>query len=130
MTLDSKIVNHHILKNKTECKTENESQIWREVVNLNKKAFKDQGENKSLKFQGTIKSDGIGMSVIKQNTTTNRKTALPKIKNNTKAKNNVKNKNEESDDNTLSYIESLTPTELVKTKDKCVLIDPGRRDML
>ncbi|RCH99918.1 hypothetical protein CU097_014140 [Rhizopus azygosporus] len=93
MTLDSKIVNHHILKNKTELKTENKSQIWREVVNLNKKAFKDQDENKSLKFQGTIESDGI-------------------------------------DDDTPNYIESLTPAELAKTQGKCVLIDPGRRDLL
>lgn len=124
MTLDSMIVNHHILKSKTLFKAENKSQIWREVVNINNKAFKDQGENKLLKFQGTIESDGIGMSIIKQNTTTNRKAVLPKTKKNTR------NKNKESGDDTLSYIESLTPAELEKTKDKCVLIDPGRRDVL
>lgn len=71
-----------------------------------------------MKFQGTIETDGVCVSAIKQNTTTNRKPALPKTK------------NTESDNFTPRYIESLPQTELVETKVKCVLMDLGRQDLL
>ncbi|KAI9338897.1 hypothetical protein BD770DRAFT_400533, partial [Pilaira anomala] len=36
-------------------------------LNLSSKPFKDQGLNSSMKFRGTIMTDDIGISVIKQN---------------------------------------------------------------
>ncbi|KAI9338133.1 hypothetical protein BD770DRAFT_400863 [Pilaira anomala] len=41
--------------------------IWGKVLNLSSKPFKDQGLNSSMEFRGTIMTDGIGISVIKQN---------------------------------------------------------------
>ncbi|CEJ02539.1 hypothetical protein RMCBS344292_16540 [Rhizopus microsporus] len=73
--------------------------------------------NKSLCFQGTIETDGVGASIIKQNTTTNRKMTQPKTK------------HKESED-AARYIQNLTQEELNETKSKCVLMDPGRRDLL
>lgn len=117
MTLDFKIIHYNILKNKTALKMDNKFQTWGSVVNTNNKTFKDQGMNKSLCFQGTIETDGVGASIIKQNTTTNRKMAQPKTK------------HKESED-VARYIQNLTQEDLNETKSKCVLVDPGRRDLL
>ncbi|CEG77329.1 hypothetical protein RMATCC62417_12103 [Rhizopus microsporus] len=113
MTLDFKIIHYNVLKNKTALKMDNKFQTWGSVINTNNKAFKDQGMNKSLCFQGTIETDGVGASIIKQNTATNRKMTRPKTK------------HEESED-VARYMESLTQEELNETKSKCVLIDPER----
>lgn len=80
------------------------------MVNLRK--------DKSLLFQGTIETDGVGVSVLKQSATTNKKAPVPK----------ADEKNEEYV--VPKYIESLNPTDLAMTMEKCVLIDPGRRDLL
>lgn len=117
MTLGFKIIHYNILKSKTALKMDNKFQTWGSVVNTNNKAFKDQEMNKSLCFQGTIETDGAGVSIIKQNTTTNRKMAR------------LKTKHKESED-AARYIESLTQEELNETKSKCVFIDPGGRDQL
>ncbi|KAG1145576.1 hypothetical protein G6F37_008468 [Rhizopus arrhizus] len=52
-------------------------EAWSAVVDLNKKAFKHQGFQKSLRFQGTLETDGVGVSIIKQNTDTSRKPPKP-----------------------------------------------------
>ncbi|ORE02997.1 hypothetical protein BCV72DRAFT_316539 [Rhizopus microsporus var. microsporus] len=73
--------------------------------------------NISLCFQGTIETDGVDASIIKQNTTINRKMAQPKTK------------YKESED-VARYMESLAQEELNETKSKCVLMDSERRDLL
>ncbi|KAG1457056.1 hypothetical protein G6F55_006147 [Rhizopus delemar] len=117
MTLDSKIIHYHILKSKKNLKTGSKFETWGAVVDLNKKAFKHQGFQKSLRFQGTLETDGIGVSIIKQNTNTSRKSPKP----NTEKKVNG---------NQTEHIEGLGQADLKSTEGKCILIDPGRRDLM
>ncbi|KAG1586484.1 hypothetical protein G6F47_011202 [Rhizopus delemar] len=77
MTLDSKIIHYHILKSKKNLKTGSKFETWGAVVDLNKKAFKHQGFQKNLRFQGTLETDGVGVSIMKQNTDTSRKSPKP-----------------------------------------------------
>ncbi|KAI8098343.1 uncharacterized protein B0P05DRAFT_521553 [Gilbertella persicaria] len=116
ITLDSKIVHHHILKQKTSFKAEQKFEIWSNVVNLNKKSFKPQGLNKSLRFQGTIETDGICASVLKQNITTGKK--QPRMN------------NKKTDTIDEEYVENILPATLKENQGKYVLIDPGRRDLM
>ncbi|CEP15153.1 hypothetical protein [Parasitella parasitica] len=117
MTVDSKILNYHILKNKKVLKMDEKFNAWGRVVNLERKAFKSQGCKKTLHFQGTLETDGVGVSILKQNTDTNRKSVMPK-------------KPLEDIDDETKYIEKLEDAELKQTLGKCVLMDPGRRDLL
>ncbi|GAA5807290.1 hypothetical protein MFLAVUS_000647 [Mucor flavus] len=117
MTLDSKIIHHHILKKKSQLKAENKLDTWGAVVNLRNRAFKNQGFDKSVRFQGTLETDGVGISVIKQNMDTNRKTSK------------AKNRTQITVDQT-EYIEGISQSDLRKTEGNCVLIDPGRRDLM
>ncbi|KAG1038925.1 hypothetical protein G6F43_012612 [Rhizopus delemar] len=117
MTLDSKIIHYHILKSKKNPKTGSKFETWGAAVDLNKKAFKNQGFQKSLRFQGTLKRDGVGVSIIKQNIDTSRKS--PKT-----------NTEKKVDGNQTEHIEGLGQADLKSTEGKCVLIDPGRRDLM
>lgn len=93
-----------------------------QVVDLKKKDFKNQVPDKSLRFEGIIKTYGVGMSIVKQNTTTNRKTPTSK----TFIRKQAKTKKE--DDFEASHIEELDKGYLNKTIGRCVLIDLGCRD--
>ncbi|ORE08235.1 hypothetical protein BCV72DRAFT_303884 [Rhizopus microsporus var. microsporus] len=97
MTIDAKILNYHILKNK-KFAVGSKFDIWKSV--------------------GTIETDGVGVSIVKQNFDPARKGAS-------------------SDrwrmittDDSFVYAGNLSKSELLKTKDKCILIDPGRGDLL
>jgi hypothetical protein len=109
------ILNHLILKNKKRFTGDNNHNVWKQVVDLNQKEFKNQGEDRSMKFRGMIQTDGVSISILKQNfekgggTTT-----TDKVK----------------DDNEFQYIEKLSKDELKKTDKKCILIGPGSRDLL
>ncbi|KAI7876664.1 uncharacterized protein EV154DRAFT_429682, partial [Mucor mucedo] len=87
------------------------------IVNLQNKVFKKQGFDKSIRFQGTLETDGVGISVIKQNMDTNRKTS--------KAKNTTKVTVDQTE-----YIKKVSQSDLRRTGGSCVLIDPGRRDLM
>ncbi|KAG1054993.1 hypothetical protein G6F43_003024 [Rhizopus delemar] len=117
MTLDSKTIHYHILKSKKNSKTGSKFETWDAVVGLNKKAFKHQGFQKSLRFQGTLETDGVDVSIIKQNTNTSRKSP----KSNTEKK---------FDSNQTERIEGLGQVNLKSTEGKCILIDPERRDLM
>lgn len=121
MTLDAKIANFHVLKNKKLVKDKYET--WGQVVDLKKKAFKNQGVDKALCFQGTIETDGVGVSIIKQNTSTNRKGSTSKTITNQQS--GIKD-----DDLEATHIEKLSQSYLKETTGRCVLIDPGRRDLM
>lgn len=114
MTIDSKIVNFHILKNKKV--SSDKLDIWNQVVYLQKKALRRQG---TISFEGTIQTDGVGVSVIKQNFPTSRKQA-----------GNKRRKDIDTDENKVEYIEKLTSSQHAEIKGKCVLMDPNRRDLL
>ncbi|GAA5794846.1 hypothetical protein HPULCUR_000194 [Helicostylum pulchrum] len=98
MTLDSKIIHHHILKNKTLPTAGSKLETWGKVIYLNKKTFKHQEFNKTVQFQGTLETDDVGVSKV--------------------------------DDDQTKYIEELTQPLLKSSEGKCVLIDPGRRDIM
>ncbi|KAG1325236.1 hypothetical protein G6F63_012245 [Rhizopus arrhizus] len=117
MTLDSKIIYYHVLKSKKNPKTGSKFETWGAIVDLNKNVFKHQGFQKSLRFQGTLETDGVDVSIIKQITDTSRKSPKPNIK-------------KKVDGNQTEHIEGLGQADLKSTKGKCVLIDPGRRDLM
>ncbi|KAG1262298.1 hypothetical protein G6F65_014706 [Rhizopus arrhizus] len=112
-----KIIYYHVLKNKKNTNTGSKFETWGAVVDLNKKAFKHQGFKKSLRFQGTLETDGVGVSMVKQNTDTSRKSPKP-------------NTEKKVDGNQTEHIEGLGQADLKSTEGKCVLIDPGRRDLM
>ncbi|KAG1054613.1 hypothetical protein G6F43_003387 [Rhizopus delemar] len=100
MTLNSKITHSHILKSKKNIKTGSRFETWGAV-----------------QFQGTLETDGVGVSIIKQNTDTSRKSPKP-------------NTEKKVDDNQTEHIEGLGQADLKSIEGKCVLIDPGRRDLM
>ncbi|KAI9356038.1 hypothetical protein BD770DRAFT_458312 [Pilaira anomala] len=116
ITIDTKILNNHILKNTNQGKLDKQ-RLWDQVINMSTKAVKPQGKAKSIQFRGTIMTDGIAVSVIKQNEDTSKgncsKSTLSKTV-----------------DENIDYLEKLSLQEHVSTVGKCVLIDPGRRDLL
>ncbi|KAG2236350.1 hypothetical protein INT48_008332 [Thamnidium elegans] len=115
MTIDTMILNNQILKDSKRSKLD-KSSIWGKVINISNEALKDQGPNKSIKFRGTMITDGVGVSIVKQNFETSKSsTSGPK--------NNVVKED-------FQYIKEISKEELLATKGKTVLIDPGRRDLL
>ena len=52
------------------------TKTWSQVVDLKKKAFKDQGIDKFLHFEETIETDRVGIFIIKQNVATTRKKSV------------------------------------------------------
>ncbi|KAI7885970.1 uncharacterized protein EV154DRAFT_427614, partial [Mucor mucedo] len=69
------------------------------------------------RFQGTIKTDGVGVSILKQNTNVGKKQS------------SMKNKMDVGDQ-VVDYIKKVSPKDLKKHKDDYVTIDPGRRYIL
>ncbi|KAK9693900.1 hypothetical protein K7432_013685 [Basidiobolus ranarum] len=63
MTIDTNILNYHILKNKNF--TGNKVDIWGSVVNPNFQALKSQNA-KTMKFEVAIETNGVGMSILKK----------------------------------------------------------------
>ncbi|KAI7900926.1 uncharacterized protein BX663DRAFT_537301 [Cokeromyces recurvatus] len=88
------------------------------IVNISCKALKDQGDAKSLKFRGMIHTDGVGVSILKQN----KETSKGGTRNTSKSL--------QTDKNEFQYIDKLNNKELQRTTIKCIFIDPGRRDVL
>jgi hypothetical protein len=67
ITIDTLILNHLILKDKKRFTGNNNNYVWNRVVDLNQNEFKNQGEDRSMKFRGTIQTDGVSISILKQN---------------------------------------------------------------
>ncbi|KAK9696035.1 hypothetical protein K7432_012670 [Basidiobolus ranarum] len=102
MTIDTKILNYDILRNKNF--TGNKVDIWSSVVNLNCEALKSQNA-KTMKFVGAI--DRVGMSMLKQNFSTARRGAL-----------SGRQKMKAVDDG-VPYIEKLSKDEILETTENC-----------
>lgn len=124
MTIDTKIVNYHILKRKG--MTEDKVTIWNHVVYKHKKPLK-QKEGNPMVFQGTIETDGIGVSVIKQNFENS--STRPGQKNKRVTAITKKPKDADQDDK-VKHINDLNKDELKSLGQQCVLIDPNRRDLM
>ncbi|EIE86467.1 hypothetical protein RO3G_11178 [Rhizopus delemar RA 99-880] len=117
MTIDTYILNAQILKNSIISHLDKEV-VWGAVLDVTSKAMKPQRERKVTKFRGTIYTDGVGVSVLKQNYDTKKKGGSSGGKPNSI----------EADE--FQYIEELGKEDLLAGVGKCVLIDPGRRDLL
>ncbi|KAG1140370.1 hypothetical protein G6F37_009660 [Rhizopus arrhizus] len=72
MASDTSILNTQILKNSIISHLDKEV-VWEAILDVTSKAMKPQGERKFIKFRGTIYTDGVGVSVLKQNYDTKRK---------------------------------------------------------
>ncbi|KAI9269752.1 hypothetical protein EDC94DRAFT_639391 [Helicostylum pulchrum] len=113
--MEHKIVYHSILKGNAIPKEGSKFEIWGKAVSIKKKAFKHQGFQKTVRFYGTLETDGVRVSIVKQNFDTNRK--LPR--------HNVK-----KEANRTEYIKELSQDELQNTESNCVLVDPGRQGIM
>jgi hypothetical protein len=72
MASDTYILNTQILKNSIISHLDKEV-VWGAILDVTSKAIKPQGERKFIKFRGAIYTDGVGVSVLKQNYNTKRK---------------------------------------------------------
>ncbi|KAI8086838.1 uncharacterized protein B0P05DRAFT_578067 [Gilbertella persicaria] len=81
------------------------------ILNMKSKAMKPQGGNRQMNFRGTIHTDGVAVSILKQTYDSKKKGSGGCMRNDKKIEEDI------------AYIESLT------YKNNCVLIDPGRRDI-
>ncbi|KAG1495071.1 hypothetical protein G6F47_003807 [Rhizopus delemar] len=117
MTIDTYILNNQILKNSIVIHLDKEV-VWGAALDVRSKAMKPQGERKVMKFRGTIYTDGVGVSVLKQNYDTKKKGGSS----------GGKPKSIEADE--FQYIEKLGKEELLAGAGKCVLMDPSRQDLL
>ncbi|CEG79452.1 hypothetical protein RMATCC62417_13917 [Rhizopus microsporus] len=82
-------------------------------------ALKDKGYSKTMKFYSMIQTDGVGISVVKQN--------QEPTKGGSRSTSTISTTN---NDNEFTYIHKLATEELQNTTGKYVFIDPGRRGML
>ncbi|KAK9761510.1 hypothetical protein K7432_018652 [Basidiobolus ranarum] len=115
MTIDTYILNTQILKNSITSHLDKEV-VWGFIIDLTSKAMKPQGKGKSMKFRGMMYTDGVGVSVLKQNHDTK--------------KGGGGAKSLASEEEEFKYVEKLGREELLAGVGKCVIIDPGRRDLL
>lgn len=99
-------------------KYSNKVDAWAEAINIKNKVFKPKnGKHGKLNFQGTIQTDGVGISVILQNKDPKDRFKKGETYNPIQASNS-------SDE--FPYIHNIDTTEL----KNCTLIDPGRRDIM
>ncbi|KAI8079711.1 uncharacterized protein B0P05DRAFT_596778 [Gilbertella persicaria] len=123
MTIETYIVNTQTLRNSVISHLDKEV-IWGAVLNMKSKAMKPQEDNKQMKFRGTIHTDGIAVSILKQTYDSKKKGSGGGMRNDKKIEEDI------------AYIESLSQEKLQEKlqertcKNNCVLIDPRRRDML
>ncbi|KAI8366642.1 uncharacterized protein BYT42DRAFT_587334 [Radiomyces spectabilis] len=88
--------------------------LWSWVVDLDSRLFK-QTKGKGFSFYGTLQTDGVGVSVIKQNFASRK---------------GGRQKKAMVLDEAVPYVDSLVPIEQKCLEGRCVLVDPGRRDLL
>jgi hypothetical protein len=117
MTIDTEIAKHHLLEKNDYNKDSTKEDIWSNIVNFKRKPVKEQ--NDGLKFQGTVFTDSVRLSIVKQNYDTSRRGNARRQK-----ENSANNKEE------FRYIDDLSREEQNECVGKCVLIDLGRLNLL
>lgn len=70
ITIDSKILHFCILGRTGPLVAPKKMTMWASLLNLDVKAFRPQGPSDEMQFRGTIYTDGVGVSILKQNTDT------------------------------------------------------------
>ncbi|KAG1470123.1 hypothetical protein G6F56_002866 [Rhizopus delemar] len=84
---------------------------------MQSKGMRPQVESQQLMFRGTVYTDGVGISILKQNHDSKKK------------RSGGKQKKAYIDDD-VPYVHTLSKKQLLADIGKCILVDPGRRDML
>ncbi|KAI8048543.1 hypothetical protein BDF22DRAFT_779126 [Syncephalis plumigaleata] len=85
---------------------------WKQIVELNRKVFKDQKDGK-LEFSGSIETDGVGVTVLKK--------GIEKV---------IEEGGAKSAKEPFPYISKLKADDHKAIDGKCVAVDPGRRNLL
>ncbi|KAG1438886.1 hypothetical protein G6F56_012487 [Rhizopus delemar] len=116
MTIDTYILNTQVLGNSVISHLEKDV-IWESVLNMQSKGMRPQGESQQLMFRGTVYTDGVGISILKQNHDSKKK------------RSGGKQKKVDIDDD-VPYVHTLSKKQLLANTGKCILVDPGHRDML
>ncbi|KAG1052030.1 hypothetical protein G6F43_005806 [Rhizopus delemar] len=117
MAIDAYIINTQILKNSTISHLDKEV-VWGAALDVTLKVMRPQGERRSITCTGMIYTDGIDVSVLNQNYDTKKKGGSS----------GGKSKSIKADE--FQYVEKFGKEELLAGAGKCVLIDPGCRDLL
>ncbi|KAI8318162.1 hypothetical protein GQ54DRAFT_281088, partial [Martensiomyces pterosporus] len=111
MQIDTRILRQKFVTGKLRKQKSEAENLWGAVVNYNAKPFKARGNSE---FSGSIVTDGVSVSVLRKITTGKATSGSSEVN--------------DSDD--CRYIEDIPSSELAGTAGRCVLIDPGRRDLL
>lgn len=109
VTIDPKILSQNFLRRPWRI-GQDKLALWDEVIDLNSDALKHQ-ENGTLRFRGTIQTDGVGVTVIKKR---------------------MDRKGRYTTRYTVAAEQTQYITQEVaqETSGRCVTIDPGRRNLL
>ncbi|KAL0082422.1 hypothetical protein J3Q64DRAFT_1808069 [Phycomyces blakesleeanus] len=125
ITVDSLIMDYHILG--FESFKEEKSAIWDKILNIKYRALKKQKVDKSLFFQEMMLTNGVSVTILKQNFESGRcqKTdaAVTSGESSTNTGRKIKRTKTINEDS-FTYVEDLTTEQLKRTKGRCVLIDP------
>ena len=114
ITIDTKILCHNILGRSKF--VNDKPMLWTQVLNLNCTALKSQRAG-TLKFIGMVQTGGVGVSIIKST--------------NESQKGGTSTKRKRSpDEEEFTYIHTLSKRKLNTLDNRCVIIDPNRRDLL
>ncbi|GAA5799124.1 hypothetical protein HPULCUR_004533 [Helicostylum pulchrum] len=116
MTIDTLILNTQIFKNMVLTHLDKQV-VWGGAINLNSKGMESQGPDKQMTFRGMLYTDGVGVSILKKN-------------HDPRKRGGKKSKKQLEDKDSFKYIEDLKKEDLLADVGKCVLVDPGRRDLL
>lgn len=117
ITLDNKILRVNVMRANLNNRNVNNENLyyWKQFCNLDCSVFSRQA-NRS--FHGIATTDGVSISIVKQS-------KKPESHGYVRKKNLNKEKQEE-----FKYIDDLTQNQILDTQGQCVVIDPGRRDLL
>ncbi|KAJ2537582.1 hypothetical protein EV175_006679, partial [Coemansia sp. RSA 1933] len=112
MQIDTKILREKFVSGKLQDQKIDPELVWRAVLNYNAKPFKVRANSK---FAKSIMTDGVSLSILRKVWQEQPEEQLPE---------------EQLQQDDCPYIEDIPSSKLAGTAGRCVLIDPGRRDLL
>ncbi|CAO3630102.1 unnamed protein product [Mucor fragilis] len=115
VTIDTKIMLQNIIGERWPSRGSVPNRpIWRRALDLNRPVFKNQSRGPRLKFHNMIQTDGVGVSVLKSRRRPGqRQVAAPP-----------------ADQPEFEYIHRLNQQDQALIQNNCIVVDPGRRDLL